>query len=199
VLPFHPDRFRCQYLIGRFHFIESISLPNSGGFYLAYWDYQHDTDPNPMFALRRHSSLSRILALPSPTNLQQAIKVAPRHMSSKTVTRLLQLHRQMEAPGSRTFSTDNATPSSTSGHMDNGTSSNTPTKVTETPERTAEEPKRPRHVDSGPPVLFKSEFAARIFVLNKPSALNALNHDMIKMIKSKIDVSCPQFAMWDYY
>lgn len=140
-----------------------------------------------MIALRRHLSLSRILALPSTKRPQQVINLASKQMSSKTITRLRQLHRQMETPGLRTFSTDATISSSTSGHMDSGKSPSLPTQQAETPQHTAK--KRPSPVDSGPPVLFKSEFAARTFVLNRPSALNALSHDMIKMIKAKVDVS----------
>jgi len=140
-----------------------------------------------MFALQRHSSLSRIPALSSVKRLLQVTKLASEQMSTKPVTRLRQLHQQLEAARSRTFSTDTTTPSSASGHMDSGRSLSLLTQQTETPKPITE--KQPRPVDSGPPVLFKSEFAARTFVLNRPSALNALNHEMIKMIKAKVDVS----------
>lgn len=139
-----------------------------------------------MFALRRHSSLSRIPALSSTGRLRQVTRLPSGQMSSKPVTRLRQLHRQMQTPDSRTFSTDTIF-SSASGNMNSGKSPSSPTQQPETPKPIAE--KQPRPVDSSPPVLFKSEFAARIFVLNKPNALNALNHEMIKMIKAKVDVS----------
>jgi hypothetical protein len=140
-----------------------------------------------MFALQRHSALSRIPVLSSTKGLQRVTKLVPQQMSSGAIIRLRQLHHQMEAQGSRAFSTSTTTPSSSSGHMDGGKSSSVLTRQTETPKPTTKKGHRP--VDSDPPVLFKSEFAARTFVLNKPSALNALNHDMIKMIKAKVDVS----------
>lgn len=71
--------------------------------------------------------------------------------------------------------------------MDSKNSPSSLTQQSETPKPTAEA--QGRLVDSGLPVLFKSEFAARTFVLNRPSALNALNHEMVKMIKAKVDVS----------
>lgn len=37
-----------------------------------------------------------------------------------------------------------------------------------------------------PPVLFQSTNAARIFTLNRPKALNALSHDMIRMLRQEV-------------
>lgn len=111
------------------------------------------------------------------------------------ISRLRQLHQQMGAAGSKPFSTNTTTSPSTSSHIDSGKSSSLSSPQTETSKRIAE--RQP----ITPPVLFKSEFAARRFILNRPSALNALNYDMIKMIKEKVDVSfvfCPQFAMRIY-
>jgi len=110
-------------------------------------------------------------------------KLTPRQMSSRAITRLRQLHQQMGAVGSKSFSTDTTISSSTSDRMDSRKSPSLSSPQTETSKQPAEKP-----FDT-PPVLFKSEFAARRFVLNKPSALNALSYDMIKMIKEKVDVS----------
>lgn len=99
------------------------------------------------------------------------------------ISRLRQLHQQMGAAGSRLLSTDTTTSPATSSHIDSGKSSSLSSPQTETSKRTAETQ------PISPPVLFKSEFAARRFILNRPSALNALNYDMIKMIKEKVDVS----------
>ena len=158
-------------------------------------------DPNPMLALRRYSSLSSIPTLSFTKSLPRVTKLVPRQMSSMAISRLRQLNQQMGAAGSRTFSTDTTTSSSTSGHMDSGKSSSLSSPQAVTSKQTAN--KQPKSLDS-PPVLFKSEFAARRFILNRPRALNALSHDMIKMIKEKVDVSfiliyvfCPQVAMWD--
>lgn len=151
-----------------------------------------------MFALRHHSPLSRIPALSSTGRLQRVTGFPSEQMSSKPVTRLHQLHRQMHDPNSKKFSTSSSTP----GSMDSRNSPSSLTQQSETPKPTTEARRRP--VDSGPPVLFKSEFAARTFVLNKPSALNALNHEMVKMIKAKVDVSSfssvprSRFAVQDY-
>ena len=181
--PFSPDHFRCQRLVGRLHFVESHLLSEQRKV------LPHTLvllDPNTMFALRRHSSLSSTPALSSTRRLQRVTRLPSGQMSSKPITRLRQLHQQMQTPDSRTFSTDTAS-SSTTGNMDSGKSPSSPTQQPETPKPIVEE--QPRPVDSGPPVLFKSIFAARTFVLNRPSALNALNHEMIKMIKAKVDVS----------
>lgn len=148
-----------------------------------------------MLALSRHSSLSSI---PSLSFLPRVTKLVPRQMSSMAISRLRQLHQQMGAAGSKPFSTDTTTSPSTSSHIGSGKSSSLSSlssPQTETSKRIAE--RQP----ITPPVLFKSEFAARRFILNRPSALNALNYDMIKMIKEKVDVSfvfCPQFAMRIY-
>ena len=145
-----------------------------------------------MLALSRHSSLSSI---PSLSFLPRVTKLVPRQMSSMAISRLRQLHQQMGAAGSKPFSTNTTTSPSTSSHIDSGKSSSLSSPQTETSKRIAE--RQP----ITPPVLFKSEFAARRFILNRPSALNALNYDMIKMIKEKVDVSfvfCPQFAMRIY-
>jgi hypothetical protein len=140
-----------------------------------------------MFALRRHSSLSRIPAL-SSTRASTTSDQAPLWANElKAITRLRQLHQQMQAPDSRTFSTDTPPLLRPLVIWTAERVQVSPTQQPETQKPIAE--KQPRPVDSGPPVLFKSEFAARTFVLNKPSVLNALNHDMIKMIKAKVDVS----------
>ena len=139
-----------------------------------------------MLALRRYSSLSSIPTLSFTKSLPRFTKLAPRQMSSMAISRLRQLYQQMGAAGSRSISTHTTTSSSTSGHMDNGKRSNLSSPQTVTSEQTAQ--KQPKSLDF-PPVLFRSEFAARRFILNRPGALNALNHDMIKMIKEKIDVS----------
>jgi hypothetical protein len=151
-----------------------------------------------MLALRRHSPLSSIPTLSFAKGPPRVTKLAPKQMSSMATSRLRQLYQQMGAAGSRTFSTATTT-SSTSGHMDSGKISSLSSPQTKTSNQTAE-----NQPSDSPPVLFKSEFAARRFVLNRPSVLNALNHDMIKMIKEKVDVSvipfgfCSQFAMRDY-
>jgi len=153
-----------------------------------------------MFALRRHSPLSSIPTLSLTKGLPRVTKLAPKQMSSMTISRLRQLYQQIGATDSRLFSTDTTT-SSISDHMDSRKSSSLSSLQAETSKQTAE--KQPRSIDS-PPVLFKSEFAARRFILNRPGAHNALNYDMIKMIKEKVDVSvfsfvfCLQLAMRDY-
>jgi hypothetical protein len=167
---------------------DSISSISSRKLYPALWDHRHgpgDPDPNPMLALRHHSSLSSIPAFSFTKGLPRMTKLTPKQTSSKAITRLRQLHRQIGAAGSRSFSTDTPTSSSTFSHMDSGKSSSLFSPQTETEKQSAKKQSGP--VDSSP-VLFKSEFAARRYVLNKPSALNALNHDMIKMIKEKVDV-----------
>lgn len=114
-----------------------------------------------MLALRRHSSITRCTFLSSSSSSTTFTRTYPRRMADKASTRLAQIHRQM---------------------------SSTPSPTTQTSEQAPPKPK-PKRVDVGPPVLFSSEFAARRFHLNRPSAANALNHEMIKMIKGKIDVS----------
>lgn len=42
--------------------------------------------------------------------------------------------------------------------------------------------------EQDPPVLFREDFAARIFTLNRPAQYNALNHEMIMLLRAKIDV-----------
>ena len=141
---------------------------------------------SPMLALTRYASLSSIPALSLTKILPRVTKLVPRQMSSVTISRLRQLYQQMGAAGSRSISTHTTTSSSTSGHMDGGKSSSLSSPQTVASEHTAK--KQPKSLDF-PPVLFRSEFAARRFILNRPDALNALNYDMIKMIKEKIDVS----------
>ena len=43
--------------------------------------------------------------------------------------------------------------------------------------------------DCQPSVKYQSEGAARIYTLNRPKALNALNHEMITSLSKKINVS----------
>lgn len=139
-----------------------------------------------MLALRRYSSLSSIPTLSFTKSVPRVTKLAPRQMSSMAVSRLRQLYQQLGAAGSRSFSTNTANSSSNSGHMDSGKSSSLSSPQTATSKRTAKD--QPTSPDL-PPVLFKSEFAARRFILNRPRVLNALNYDMIKMIREKVDVS----------
>jgi hypothetical protein len=153
-----------------------------------------------MLALRRHSPLSSIPTLSFTKGLPRVTKLAPKQMSSMAISRLRQLHQQMGAAGSRTFSTDHH-------HFFDLWSYGQRKEFQVCPVhrlRLQTRPPRNSPARDSPPVLFKSEFAARRFVLNRPSVLNALNHDMIKMIKAKVDVSvipfgfCSQFAMRDY-
>jgi hypothetical protein len=44
---------------------------------------------------------------------------------------------------------------------------------------------------SEPEVLFRDQFAARIYTLNRPP-LNVLNHDMVKTLRAQIEVGKPK-------
>lgn len=146
-----------------------------------------------MLALRRYSSLSSIPTPSFTKSVPRVTRLVPRQMSSMAVSRLRQLYQQLGAAGSRSFSTNTATSSSTSGHMDSGKRLSSSSPQTATSERTAKD--QPKSLDL-PPVLFKSEFAARRFILNRPKVLNALNYDMIKMIREKVDVSFILLYFW---
>jgi hypothetical protein len=43
--------------------------------------------------------------------------------------------------------------------------------------------------ENAEPVLFEERFAARIYKLNRPEKLNALSHDMVKILQQQITVS----------
>ena len=48
--------------------------------------------------------------------------------------------------------------------------------------------------DAEPLVLFREQYAARIYTLNRPKAFNALNHEMVQMLQKQIKV-CAQLRI----
>lgn len=44
---------------------------------------------------------------------------------------------------------------------------------------------------SEPEILFRDQFAARIYTLNRPARRNALTHEMVKTLRAQIEVGKP--------
>jgi hypothetical protein len=49
------------------------------------------------------------------------------------------------------------------------------------------------------PVLFESNGATRTYVLNRASKLNALNGDMLKLMRPQLEVRVPERASGYFY